>query len=64
MSARVENLILDYKARLKAALNTDNRDLANACMSMISGFRILLRMEKGSEKCAFPPSCFNGRYDG
>jgi len=64
MSARFENLILDYKRRLKSALASENRDLANACTSMISGFRILMRMEKGPEKCAFPPSCFNGRYDG
>lgn len=59
MSARLDAKIEDFRAQCKAALWAGNKDLALLFVSIICGFRILLRMEKSPEACAYPPPSFN-----
>lgn len=59
MNARLDQAIQAHRARCKEALWAGDKNLAWLLVSIICGFQILLRMERGQKSCAVPPPSFN-----
>lgn len=59
MNTSLEKKIEEFRAGCKAALWAGNKEIALLYISIICGFRIVLRIRERPEVCAFPPPSFN-----
>lgn len=58
MREKLEHLIEEFRAYVRAALQHDEWEHAQFLVRIIVGFQICIRLLAGPERCLYPPPSF------